>query len=85
MDRESIVRESNEYSKSGSDSKAATEQEAAFEPNRNDPQAEKEKAGEGVSDLYHCLVFPLILRKRTLSSGRIATKRERRKVAELVG
>jgi hypothetical protein len=41
--------ESNEYAKSSTDSVAAAQEEAAFEPEStgSDPQAAKEKAGEG--------------------------------------
>ena len=46
QDRESIDRESTEYSKSGTDDEAAGLNEAAFDPNTTDPGAEKNIAGK---------------------------------------
>jgi len=39
--------EASEYSKSGSDDTAASNEEAAFDPDITDPQEAKDKAGEG--------------------------------------
>lgn len=40
--------QSNEYAKSGTDDAGAGQEEAAFDPNSsNDPDAERQKAGEG--------------------------------------
>jgi len=47
LDREKIDRDSNEYSKSGTDESSAANEEAAFDPNITDPQEAKKKAGEG--------------------------------------
>lgn len=38
--------EATEYSKSATDDEAARHEEAAFDPNTTDPQAQKKKAGE---------------------------------------
>lgn len=46
QDRESIDRESTEYSKSGTDDEAAGLNEAAFDPNTTEPGAEKNIAGK---------------------------------------
>lgn len=46
-DRHQINPESNEYSKSGTDTEAAAQDEAAFNPNITDPHEAKDKAGEG--------------------------------------
>lgn len=46
QDRESINTEAIEYSKSGTDDEAARHEEAAFDPNTTDPEAQKKKAGE---------------------------------------
>ena len=48
-DRNAINTESREYSKSGGDASSAAQEEAAFTPGLNDPEAQKDKAGEGVS------------------------------------
>lgn len=45
QDRESIDRESTEYSKSGTDDEAAGLDQAAFDPNTTEPGAEKNAAG----------------------------------------
>ena len=47
QDKDSINRESTEYSKSGTDDQTANEADAAFDPNLTRPEAEEEKAGEG--------------------------------------
>ncbi|KAI9847996.1 MAG: hypothetical protein M1838_000668 [Thelocarpon superellum] len=47
QDKDSINTEATEYSKSSTDDQAAREGDAAFDPNRTDPQEELEKAGEG--------------------------------------
>lgn len=39
--------DATEYSKSGTDDRAAGEQEAAFDPNLTSPESQHEKAGEG--------------------------------------
>jgi hypothetical protein len=39
--------EANEYAKSGTDASAASNEDAAFDPNITDPQEAKKKAGEG--------------------------------------
>lgn len=46
QDRESIDRESTEYSKSGTDDQAAGIDWAAFDPNTTEPAAEKKAAGK---------------------------------------
>lgn len=46
-DRDKINPEANEYAKSGTDNTAASNDEAAFDPNITDPQEAKKKAGEG--------------------------------------
>lgn len=46
QDRESIDRESTEYSKSGTDDEAAGLDQAAFDPNTTEPGAEKNAAGK---------------------------------------
>lgn len=45
QDRESIDRESTEYSKSGTDDEAAGLDQAAFDPDTTEPGAEKKAAG----------------------------------------
>ncbi len=40
LDREAVNTESNEYSKSGSDAGAASQQDPAFEPGKTDPDSE---------------------------------------------
>ncbi|MCJ1267862.1 hypothetical protein MMC22_007748 [Lobaria immixta] len=42
--------EATEYSKSATDDEAARHEEAAFDPNTTDPQAQKKKAGESGED-----------------------------------
>lgn len=39
--------QSQEYAKSGTDNAAASQEDAAFNPDITDPQAAKHKAGEG--------------------------------------
>lgn len=46
QDRDSIDRESTEYSKSGTDDEAAGLDQAAFDPNTTEPGAEKKAAGK---------------------------------------
>lgn len=46
QDRDSIDRESAEYSKSGTDDEAAGLDQAAFDPNTTEPGAEKKAAGK---------------------------------------
>ncbi|MCJ1224423.1 hypothetical protein MMC12_001068 [Toensbergia leucococca] len=48
--KDSMNVEANEYSKSGTDDQAARQEEAAFDPQTTDPQAQKEVAGEGGGD-----------------------------------
>ena len=52
QDKDSIDRESTEYSKSGTDDSTAEQDQAAFDPSVTDPTGEKKKAGQakGVSD-----------------------------------
>ena len=45
LDREKMNTESTEYSKSGSDAAAATEDDAAFDPDKTSPEAEKNSGG----------------------------------------
>ena len=45
--KDSINTEATEYSKSATDDEGARQEEAAFNPNITDPEAQKEKAGEG--------------------------------------
>ena len=45
--KDSINTEATEYSKSATDDEGARQEEAAFDPNITDPEAQKEKAGEG--------------------------------------
>ncbi|KAL3422003.1 hypothetical protein PVAG01_06159 [Phlyctema vagabunda] len=47
QDRESMNTDADEYSKSGTDSTAAEQKDAAFDPDITDPNAEKNKAGQG--------------------------------------
>jgi len=47
QDRESIDTEPTEYSKSGTDSESAAQEEAAFDPNNTKPETEKDVAGQG--------------------------------------
>jgi hypothetical protein len=47
QDKDSINRESTEYSKSGTDDQAAEQKQAAFDPNQTSPEQEKKTAGEG--------------------------------------
>ena len=49
QDKDSINRESTEYSKSGTDDQTANEADAAFDPNLTSPEAEEKKAGEGTA------------------------------------
>ncbi len=51
-DKDSINRESIEYTRSGTDSETAEQKQAAFDPSITDPQTEKEKAGEGMGVSY---------------------------------
>jgi hypothetical protein len=54
QDRNSINRESLEYSRSGSDDKTAALDDAAFNPDITDPDSQKKKAGEdSVSTFSH--------------------------------
>ena len=50
QDKDSMNIEPNEYSKSGSDTESARQEEAAFDPEKTDPQEQKEKAGEGTGE-----------------------------------
>lgn len=45
--REKINTDANEYAKSGTDDTAASNEEAAFDPEITNPQEAKKKAGEG--------------------------------------
>lgn len=47
QDRESIDRSSIEYSRSGTDSNVAENEEASFDPKTTRPEQELEKAGKG--------------------------------------
>ncbi|KAM3082535.1 hypothetical protein ACMFMF_002193 [Clarireedia jacksonii] len=47
QDKDSIDRSSSEYSRSGTDDAAASEAQAAFDPNTTSPQAAKDIAGKG--------------------------------------
>jgi len=47
QDRESINTEATENTKSGTDDSAARQEEAAFDPNKTDPESEKGAAGVG--------------------------------------
>lgn len=51
-DKDSIDRESSEYSKSGTDDQAAAMGDAAFDPEKTSPEEELDTAGQGdaVSD-----------------------------------
>jgi hypothetical protein len=51
-DKDSINREPIEYTRSGTDSETAEQEQAAFDPSITDPQSEKEKAGEGMGVSY---------------------------------
>ena len=63
QDKDSVQPESSEYSKSGTDDGAASQDEAAFDPDQTSPQQEKDTAGkgEGVSKasiaVLHCAVI----------------------------
>lgn len=46
-DREKISPDANEYSKSGTDTSAAAQDEAAYNDNISDPQEAKKEAGKG--------------------------------------
>ncbi|KAI0888033.1 uncharacterized protein GGS22DRAFT_92601 [Annulohypoxylon maeteangense] len=46
MDRESFKPKSHEYTQSGTDEEVATKQDAAFNPNKTDPETEKNAAAE---------------------------------------
>lgn len=48
-DKDSINTEATEYSKSGTDDQAAKQEEAAFDPSKTSPEAQKDKAGEGIT------------------------------------
>ena len=47
QDKDSINTEATEYSKSATDDESARQEDAAFNPGITDPQAQKDKAGEG--------------------------------------
>ncbi|MCJ1243574.1 hypothetical protein MMC30_000771 [Trapelia coarctata] len=47
QDKDSINNESTEYSKSGSDDQAARQEDAAYNPNKTDPEDQKETAAKG--------------------------------------
>ena len=55
-DKDSIDRESTEYSKSGTDDQSAAQDEAAFDADKTSPESQMEKAGEGngVRMDFHC-------------------------------
>ena len=55
QDRESIDRSSIEYSRSGTDSSVAQNEEASFDPKTTRPEQELEKAGEGNEVSYTSL------------------------------
>lgn len=40
--------EATEYSKSGTDDAAARQEDAAFDPDKTDPEEQKDTAGEGI-------------------------------------
>ncbi|KAI1211262.1 uncharacterized protein F4807DRAFT_30226 [Annulohypoxylon truncatum] len=46
MDRESLKPKSHEYTQGGTDEDVATKQDAAFNPNKTDPDTEKKAAAE---------------------------------------
>lgn len=50
QDKDSINCEATEYSKSGTDDEGARQEQAAFDPDLTDPQAEKDVAGEGTGE-----------------------------------
>jgi len=50
QDKDSINTESSEYSKSATDDEGARQQDAAFNPDVTDPQAQKDLAGEGTGE-----------------------------------
>lgn len=85
MDKDSLKPESNEYSKSGSDSKtAAATEEAAFDPDTTRPETEHDQAGKetkgtDVSTAQHpyltllvpeSIVLMALNRRTTLSMSR---------------
>jgi len=47
LDREKMDTQSTEHSKTGGDSSAASQDEAAYDPNVTQPQSEKKEAGKG--------------------------------------
>ncbi|KAK9779957.1 hypothetical protein AB5N19_07914 [Seiridium cardinale] len=47
QDRESLKPKAHEYTQSGTDDQAAANEDAAFNPNKTSPEAEKQTAGEG--------------------------------------
>lgn len=47
MDRDSINTESNEYAKTGSDDRAAGQEDPAFQPGNNDPDSELKTSEPG--------------------------------------
>ncbi|KAI0176541.1 hypothetical protein GGR52DRAFT_571504 [Hypoxylon sp. FL1284] len=49
MDRESFKPKSHEYTQSSTDEEVASNQDAAFNPNKTDPDTEKDTAGAGNS------------------------------------
>ena len=63
QDKDSLQPEASENSKSGTDDAAASQEEAAFDPDQTSPQQEKDTAGkgEGVSTasfaVLHCAVI----------------------------
>ena len=51
QDKDSIDTEATEYSKSGTDDAAARQEDAAFDPNKTDPEEQMETAGKGTDVL----------------------------------
>ena len=50
QDKDSMNTEATEYSKSATDDEGARHDDAAFNPDITDPQAQKDKAGEGTGE-----------------------------------
>ena len=77
QDKDSIDRESTEYSKSGTDDGTAEQDQAAFDPSITDPTGEKKKAGQGkgVSDENPFKkIFPRSLSIASIVPGVLVTK-----------
>jgi len=48
QDKDSINTESNEYSKSGGDKASANQEDAAFNPDKTEPEQQHDTAGKGI-------------------------------------